>query len=89
MVGRGDLLAGKRIRVGPGGRITIPAEFREELAIQVGDYLTLIMDDGEIRLVTVQRAVRRAQEIVRRYVPEGVSLSDELIVERRREADRD
>ena len=31
-------------------------------------------------------AILRAQQLVRRYVPEGVSLSDELIVERRASA---
>jgi hypothetical protein len=33
--------------------------------------------------------VRRAQEIVRKHVPEGVSLADELIAERRAEAARE
>lgn len=36
-----------------------------------------------------KEAIRRAQERVRRYVPEGVSLSDELIAERRAEARRE
>jgi vacuolar-type H+-ATPase subunit H len=31
----------------------------------------------------------RAQAIVRQFVPEGVSLADELIAERRREAERE
>ena len=35
------------------------------------------------------RAIRRAQEIVRRYVPPGRSLVDELIRERREEAQRE
>lgn len=37
----------------------------------------------------VKKGIRRAQERVRRYVPEGVSLSDELIAERRAEARRE
>ncbi len=37
----------------------------------------------------VKKGIRRAQELVRRYVPEGVSLSDELIAERRAEARRE
>lgn len=37
----------------------------------------------------VKKAFRHAQERVRRYVPEGVSLSDELIAERRAEAQRE
>lgn len=34
----------------------------------------------------MSRAIRRAQEIVRRYVPQDRSLVDELIRERRAEA---
>ena len=34
-------------------------------------------------------AILRAQRLVRRYVPEDVSLSDELIAERRAEARRE
>ena len=37
----------------------------------------------------IEKAIRRAQECVRRYIPEGVNLSDELIAERRAEARRE
>lgn len=37
----------------------------------------------------LKKGIRRAQERVRRYVPEGVSLADELIAERRAEARRE
>ena len=37
----------------------------------------------------LKKAIRRAQERIRRYVPEGVSLADELIAERRAEARRE
>jgi vacuolar-type H+-ATPase subunit H len=37
----------------------------------------------------IKKAIRRAQERVRRYVPEGVNLADELIAERRAEARRE
>jgi hypothetical protein len=40
-------------------------------------------EKGEIRISTVAQRMRRAQELVRKYVPEGVSLSDELIANRR------
>jgi hypothetical protein len=36
-----------------------------------------------------KKAIQRAQELVRRYIPEGVSLSDELIAERRAAARRE
>ena len=78
-----------RVKVAEGGRIVIPAEYRKRLGVQVGDNVILQLDDGEIRLFTVREAIRRAQEMVRRYVSEGVSLADELIAERRAEAARE
>ena len=78
-----------RVKVAEGGRVVIPAEYRKRLGLRVGDNVILQLDDGEIRLYTVREAIRRAQEMVRRYVPEGVSLVDELIAERRAEAARE
>lgn len=37
----------------------------------------------------VKRHIKRSQEILRRHVPRGVSLADELIEERRAEAARE
>lgn len=42
--------------------------------------------DGEAWLTTRREQLRRAQALVRRYVPEGVSLVDELIAKRQAEA---
>jgi AbrB family looped-hinge helix DNA binding protein len=78
-----------RVKVAEGGRVVIPAEYRKQLGLRPGDNVILQLDDGEIRLYTVREAIRRAQEMVRRYVPEGVSLVDELIAERRAEAARE
>lgn len=73
-------------RLGAGGRIVVPAAFRRALGVEVGDPLVLVLEDGEMRVVSVPRAVARAQSRVRRYVPEGARLADELLAERRREA---
>jgi bifunctional DNA-binding transcriptional regulator/antitoxin component of YhaV-PrlF toxin-antitoxin module len=67
----------------------IPAEFRRELGVNTGDEVVMHLEDGELRIVTLERAIRRAQELVRRYVPEGRSLVAELLAERRREAERE
>ena len=75
-----------RTRVGPGGRVVIPAELRRALEIEIGDEVILYSKDGELRLYTHAMAIERAQELVRKYVPEGVNLADELIADRRREA---
>ena len=78
-----------RAKVSEGGRIAIPAGVRRKLGIEVGDEVLLRLEDGELRVFTVDHAIRRAQEIVRRYVPPDVSLADELIAERRAEAARE
>jgi AbrB family looped-hinge helix DNA binding protein len=76
-------------KLSEGGRIVIPAEYRKALGLDAGDEVFLQLQDGEIRIYTLAQAVRRAQELVRRYVPEGRSLVDELIAERRLEAQRE
>lgn len=78
-----------RLRLGPDGRIVIPAPFREALGLSEGDTLIGSVSDGELHLLTRQAAVRRAQAIVRQFVPEGVSLVDELLEDRRREVERE
>ena len=69
--------------------MVIPAEYRKALGIGPGDEVILVLEDGEVRILTRQRAVKRAQALVRRYVPEGRSLSEELRQERRAEAARE
>ena len=77
------------VRVAEGGRIVIPAEYRKALGLKVGDEVILMLEGEEIHLLTLRQAIKRAQEMVRRYVPEGRSLSDELIAERRAEVERE
>ena len=78
-----------RVRVGPGGRIVIPAAYRQALGIGVGDELILRLEDGELRLLTAKQAIEQAQALVRRWVPAERSLADELIAERRAEVVRE
>lgn len=87
--GAGDPNASVKTRLGPDGRVVIPASFRERLGIKDGDVLFARLENGEIHLLTPKAAMLRAQAIVRRFVPEGVSLVDELLEDRRREVERE
>lgn len=74
-----------KTRISEGGRVVIPAEYRKQLGVEVGTEVMIQLVDGEMRIFTLEQAVKRAQELVRRYVPESRSLSTELVEERRQE----
>ncbi|MCK9487681.1 MAG: AbrB/MazE/SpoVT family DNA-binding domain-containing protein [Dehalococcoidia bacterium] len=78
-----------RSKVDAQGRILIPAEQRRALGLEPGDPVSLQVVDGELRVMTIDEEIRKAQELVRRYVPADRMLSEELIAERRTEARRE
>ncbi len=78
-----------KTKLGQSGRIVIPTEYRRRLGLKSGDEIIMRMDDRGLHLYTHAQAVARAQALVRRYVPEGRSLSDELISERREKTSRE
>lgn len=78
-----------RVVVGSGGRIVIPAAYRAALGVEEGDRVFMRVEGEELHVVSDETEVHRVRETVARHVPEGVSLTDELIRERRREAASD
>ena len=72
--------------IGENGRIVITAAYRKALDIKPGDEVQLVLEDGEIRIVSQRQAIVRAQNLLRNYVPRDRNLSEELIKERREEA---
>jgi AbrB family looped-hinge helix DNA binding protein len=78
-----------RVRVAAGGRIVIPADVRQDLGLQEGEELLLFRDGDGIRITTYRDAIRRAQELFARIKKPGESVVDELISERRVEAERE
>ncbi len=45
-------------RLGEGGRLVIPAEYRKALGVDVGDELVLVLEEGSVRVSTPQEAIR-------------------------------
>jgi AbrB family looped-hinge helix DNA binding protein len=75
-----------RMRVNENGRVVIPASFRKQLGIRVGDDVVLRLEGDELRITTLKRNIERAQRLVRKHVKVSTSLVDELIAERREAA---
>jgi AbrB family looped-hinge helix DNA binding protein len=82
-------MASQAVKIIDGGKLIIPAAFRRKLGIDTGDTVVLEMEEDGLHVRSLSSAVRRAQEIVREFVPDEVSLADELIAERRVEAGHD
>jgi AbrB family looped-hinge helix DNA binding protein len=76
--------------LGKGGRINIPAEYRRALGLVDGDEVLVGMEEGAIRIQTRKASLERARRLVRPYVGGGrPSMSEELLLERRAEAERE
>ena len=71
------------------GRIVIPAEIRRKLGFNSGDTLLLSVEDEVLKIESHRARIRRIQDSLKRYIPSGRYLSDELIAERREDARRE
>ena len=76
----------KGVRMGRQGRVVIPAELRAELGVEPGDRLVAFVENGRLIIQTWEQTERELHEMVAHV---KVSLVDELIRERRREAARE
>ena len=80
----------RKVKVDSGFRIAIPAEFREAMGAKPGETLLVTIEEpGVLRIRTYEATFRQTREWLRSFIPEGVSLVDELIAERRAEAARE
>jgi len=77
------------LTIGPDNRVELPASLLEAAGLRAGDPVIAEADAGELRLRSLDQAIAEVQAMVHRFVPDGVSLVDELIAERRREAERE
>lgn len=72
-----------------GGVVEVPAAFLGAIGVREGEQVQVALEGDVIRILGREAAIRELREQVRRYVPEGVSLVDRLLAERRAEAARE
>jgi AbrB family looped-hinge helix DNA binding protein len=76
------------LRIGKNGRIVIPANFREALGLSENDPVVAMLEGKRIILETEEALLERLYQEVG-PAPEGELVSEELIRERREEAQRE
>ncbi|HVN01803.1 MAG TPA: AbrB/MazE/SpoVT family DNA-binding domain-containing protein [Caulobacteraceae bacterium] len=65
------------------GSLVLPPEIAGPLGVTAGGRVFATFTDGELRIVSFERALEQARALLRKHVPPGVSLVDEFIAERR------
>ncbi|AWB26038.1 AbrB/MazE/SpoVT family DNA-binding domain-containing protein (plasmid) [Methylobacterium currus] len=82
-------MASRSTTILEGGTLVLPADLLDELGLQDGDTVVLEVVHGELRVRPRDAVIAGIQALAREYVPDGVSVVDELIADRRAEAARE
>lgn len=77
-----------KVKLGDQGRLVIPAKLRKLLEIEPGDTLLIRFREGQLVLEKAETIRRRLKERFAK-IAEGKSLANELLIERRLEAQQD
>jgi bifunctional DNA-binding transcriptional regulator/antitoxin component of YhaV-PrlF toxin-antitoxin module len=75
-----------RLTVDSEGRLVLPASALAMIGLRPGGAAVARLQDGELVLSRAEAAMQRARALVRSVVPRGISLADELLADRRRDA---
>lgn len=77
------------LQIGADGRVLIPVELRRQMKIDGSGRLTARVVDGELRLISPSAALDQFHRYIRAHDLGQGSVVDELIAERRAEAERE
>jgi hypothetical protein len=77
------------LRPQPDGRLVLPREVAEALGVTDGRRVFATFAGGRLEVVSSETAMAEARAMVRRYIPPGANLADELVADRRAEAARE
>ncbi len=72
------------------GWVKLPPQVMKELDLEAGNDVEFRVQDGSVRILpSANERVRRVQKRMKKYIKPGVSVVDEFIAERRREAENE
>ena len=77
-------------RLEKSGRILIPAAVRRQLGLSEGSQVLLkVEESGTLQVTSRSQALAKVREEIRKYIPAGRDLAEELILDRRAEVERE
>lgn len=78
-----------RTHIDANGRILIPRSIRKAWNIKSGDVFVIRTFDNEMRIINLKQAIVNAQNLIQEYIPDNVSLTEELFTMRREEVNKE
>lgn len=78
-----------KAKVSKGGKVAIPSSCKKALNISDGDELLFDINDNQVVISPVKFALKKVRKMLKEHNPDGKSLVDELIQERKRETDNE
>lgn len=79
----------ERVILDKHGRILIPSRMRKQMGWEAGQRLTISVGKYGLQVLSQKQAIQEIQDELRRRIPPGRSIVDELIRDRREEVRRD
>jgi AbrB family looped-hinge helix DNA binding protein len=77
-------------RLEKSGRILIPAAVRRQLGLSAGSQVLVKVEaSGALQVTSRSQALTKVREEIRKYIPVGQDLAEELIRDRRAEVERE
>ena len=64
--------------INEGGRILIPIAIRKALNLDIGDEVLLKVEEQEIHVIPLSKAIQQAQDLIRQYNKDKLKLTDVL-----------
>jgi len=75
-------------QLGKGNRIGLPASVCQKYGLEPGSKITVVADENGLHLTTAEQALQIAQDLFTKHLQSGEVPSEELIRQRRAEAER-
>ncbi|WP_155646258.1 AbrB/MazE/SpoVT family DNA-binding domain-containing protein [Erythrobacter donghaensis] len=75
-------------RMAHNGRLVLPKMVREALGMSDGGTVVFSLENGEVKLTSLDQSIKRAQDLYRKYTASDFTV-DDFIAERRAEAARE
>lgn len=77
------------VRVAENGRLSLPVKQRRQIGIENGGVVVIRVEDGEIRIKSVQAVVKELQNLAAEYFRDSDETVDRFLNDRREEEARE